>query len=61
MMFFATAFVIQFLRFGSLWMTDKRLQREARRRASGKCMNCGYDLTGLEFNERCPECGAQVW
>jgi hypothetical protein len=61
MMFFGAAFVIQFLRFGSLWMTGKRLQREAVRRAQGKCIACGYDMTGLEFNERCPECGARVW
>lgn len=61
MMFFAAAFIIQFLRLASWWMTGKRLQREAHRRAEGRCMNCGYDMTGLEFNERCPECGAQVW
>lgn len=29
-------------------------------RAQGKCAACGYDLTGLEFNERCPECGTLV-
>jgi hypothetical protein len=61
MMFFAAAFVIQCLRFASLWLTGQRLQREARFRASGNCMSCGYDMTGLEFNERCPECGEQVW
>jgi rubrerythrin len=35
--------------------------REHQRRREGKCTACGYDMTGLEFNERCPECGAQVW
>ena len=24
------------------------------------CHACGYDLTGLEFNERCPECGTRT-
>jgi hypothetical protein len=28
-----------------------------RRRMAGCCMSCGYNLTGLEFSERCPECG----
>jgi hypothetical protein len=25
--------------------------------AQGRCPFCGYDLRGLEFSERCPECG----
>ncbi|MEL6329303.1 MAG: hypothetical protein AAFR38_06545 [Planctomycetota bacterium] len=25
------------------------------------CWNCGYDLTGLRVEERCPECGTPVW
>jgi hypothetical protein len=37
-----------------------RSQRAARRAARGLCHVCGYDLRGLEFNERCPECGALV-
>jgi hypothetical protein len=36
-------------------------QRRARLAAEGKCAVCGYDMTGLEFNERCPECGEVVW
>ncbi|MHC5003264.1 MAG: hypothetical protein ACYTJ0_09080 [Planctomycetota bacterium] len=32
--------------------------RQADRLASGRCARCGYDLRGLEFNERCPECGS---
>ena len=42
--------------FASSLATKKR----AIWRAEGKCVSCGYDLTGLEFNERCPECGALV-
>lgn len=26
-------------------------------RKRGLCANCGYDLRGTEFSERCPECG----
>ena len=61
MMFAVAGIAIQFLRFASLWLTGKRLQREHARRTEGKCLKCGYDMTGLEFNERCPECGARVW
>jgi hypothetical protein len=61
MMFAVAAVVIQLLRFTSLWLTGKRMQREYNRRGDGKCIKCGYDMTGLEFNERCPECGAHVW
>lgn len=61
MMFASAGITIQLLRFGSLWLTGARLKREYLRRAEGKCVKCGYDMTGLEFNEKCPECGAKVW
>jgi hypothetical protein len=61
MLFVSAAVVIQFLRLGSFWLTRRRLRRAYERRHAGKCAKCGYDMTGLEFNERCPECGAQVW
>jgi hypothetical protein len=35
--------------------------RRAQLAAEGRCAACGYDMTGLEFNERCPECGSIVW
>jgi len=44
--------------FGVVWIRDAN-RRFARRRA-GLCVNCGYNLRGLEFNERCPECGHLV-
>lgn len=34
--------------------------RSAARRDRGLCTACGYDLTGSEFSERCPECGTLV-
>ena len=42
------------------WATARRRQRQDRwsvRRAEGRCAHCGYDLRGIEFSERCPECG----
>lgn len=36
-------------------------RRRAKLRAQNKCHTCGYDMTGLEFNEKCPECGNLVW
>ena len=35
--------------------------RDGDRQASGLCVACGYDMHGLEFNERCPECGTLVY
>ena len=37
-----------------------RYVRHKLRERENKCGHCGYDLTGLEFNERCPECGRLV-
>ena len=25
------------------------------------CWNCGYELVGLNVEDRCPECGTPVW
>jgi hypothetical protein len=44
-------------RFAAHFMGKRRAQREASRHQQGCCTRCGYDLRGLEFNERCPECG----
>lgn len=61
MLFAAAAISIQALRFASLWLAGKRMERAERRRRENRCAACGYDLTGLEFSEKCPECGAEVW
>lgn len=26
-----------------------------------RCWRCGYDLTGMRIDDRCPECGIGVW
>jgi hypothetical protein len=61
MLTFASAIMIQFTRLCWIVIRKQMLERAARRRAENKCVKCGYDLTGLEFNERCPECGEIVW
>jgi hypothetical protein len=49
----------------ALWVcvmivTHNRDLARRQRRGQGLCMHCGYDLYGLDFNERCPECGAII-
>ncbi len=36
----------------------RRREVEATRRTGGRCHVCEYDLRGLEFRDRCPECGS---
>ena len=36
----------------------RRREVEATRRTGGRCHACDYDLRGLEFRDRCPECGS---
>ncbi|TVQ58144.1 MAG: hypothetical protein EA377_00320 [Phycisphaerales bacterium] len=41
---------------------QRRIAFRARHlRKQGLCPTCGYDLRGLEFSERCPECGDLSW
>ena len=61
LMVFASMVMIQIVRIITLRVRDYRTVRRHNRAAEGKCAQCGYDLTGLEFNERCPECGTLVW
>lgn len=48
-------------RVATLWVLGKLSWRRVQLRAEGKCVHCGYNLHGLEFNARCPECGELVW
>lgn len=42
-----------------LWVVHHRRVHRKRRAhlQKNRCPNCGYDLRGLEFHSRCPECG----
>ena len=50
-----------FLRAGLIMQRRFQTGVETRRDRSGRCVQCGYNLTGLEMAERCPECGALLW
>jgi hypothetical protein len=53
-----TAAVVGSLLVAGCWARycDRRLVWKARNLLSGKCQECGYDLTG-NVSGRCPECG----
>ncbi len=61
MLTFGSSIALAVIRFSSRWIQVKRELRRRRLRDENKCAHCGYDLTGLEFHEKCPECGALVW
>jgi len=61
MLAIGSSIAIGMARLVTLWVQSKFSLRKAQLRAEGKCSNCGYDMQGLEFNEKCPECGSLVW
>lgn len=61
MLWTAMLLAIGAARLGHFAVTAKKHVRGERFRSEGKCVHCGYDLRGLEFNERCPECGHLAW
>jgi hypothetical protein len=61
MLVFVSMMALQTIKFAATLLFAQRHARRAQLRAQGKCHTCGYDMTGLEFNERCPECGELVW
>ncbi len=56
----ALAALVELTRFFSLVVAANQADRMANRQAKGLCGACGYNMRGLEFNERCPECGQMV-
>jgi hypothetical protein len=46
------------VRVVALFTLQNRAARRAAYRAEGRCATCGYDIRGIEFSERCPECGS---
>lgn len=54
---FISFIAIRLMQFATMVAQAQRATVIAKRLARGRCPSCGYDLRGLEFNERCPECG----
>lgn len=61
MLWIACMIAIVGLRLIVFSISAKKQIQGARHRAQGHCVHCGYDLHGLEFQERCPECGNLAW
>lgn len=61
MMAFGSSFALGIAKYVTQVFRGAQAARRGQLRAEGKCAACGYDMTGLEFNERCPECGNIVW
>lgn len=59
-LFFGSAIAIQLVRIAYVGRLRRLARQEHDRLSTGKCAACGYDLHGLEFHERCPECGGLV-
>jgi hypothetical protein len=57
MLYFAFLITLLPARVGWALLQRARLRREYELRRRGVCPGCGYDLRGLEFHDRCPECG----
>ncbi|MHC5113998.1 MAG: hypothetical protein ACYTGP_06170 [Planctomycetota bacterium] len=55
----ANAFIVVARAF-AIMIDSHRSDRVAVRLAGGRCATCDYDLRGLEYNERCPECGSLI-
>ncbi len=56
--YFSLGFLVQFFRFVAFRLRIRGAMRAASRLNRGECPTCGYDVRGLEFSERCPECGS---
>lgn len=56
-LFVGMSLVIAFTRLVAVVFGRHRAASRAMAHAQGLCPHCRYDLRGLEFSERCPECG----
>lgn len=44
-------------RFAYIFLSTGQFSKKQQREDMGLCAECGYDLRGNQFGERCPECG----
>jgi len=56
-LYVALTMLVLLMRGGHALFEQQRRVRRRRMSELGRCAACGYDLRGLEFAERCPECG----
>lgn len=61
MLYLAGLAMIALARLGWFVITRRKRKQAHRLSAENRCIKCGYQLHGLEFNERCPECGSLVY
>lgn len=60
MLYVACILALVPVRIGWVVLRQRATVREHELRRRGLCPGCGYDLRGLEFHARCPECGKLV-
>jgi len=56
-LFVAFSVLLILARIATFGFHRQKAVKEATLASQGRCPFCGYDLRGLEFSERCPECG----
>lgn len=60
MLWFLCVVLLQVVRVLHVYWSAGRHAAHRERRSEGLCAACGYNMRGLEWAERCPECGTLV-